>query len=141
MAIKDLIKAGRERLKMTEQRFADACGVSRSAIQQWENGNTAPKRAHQQRVADLIGITVGELMSGQSEKYPQPGTTKLSAHQNITPYPASLLDEARRLMEALNQDGQREALNYMRFLSQRYPAEKSGTNGPSDTVSDTPKAA
>lgn len=52
---------------MSEQQFADALGVSRGAVQQWEKaGGTAPKRSNQARVADLLGISVAELVSGVS---------------------------------------------------------------------------
>lgn len=69
MSIHQRIKAGRERLKMTEQRFADAVGVSRGAVQQWEKPDgTAPKRKNQEAVAELLGITVGELMNPSDDE-------------------------------------------------------------------------
>ena len=62
-----LIREGRRSLGMSEQQFADAVGVSRGAVQQWEKpGGTAPKRANQQRVAAVLGISVAELASGGS---------------------------------------------------------------------------
>lgn len=65
MAIHRLIRQGRLRLGMTEQQFADAAGVSRGAVQQWERpGGTAPKRSNQAQVAKLLGISVAELVSG-----------------------------------------------------------------------------
>lgn len=63
METKDIIRTGRERLGMTHAQFAAAVGVSRGAVQQWEKGDTAPKRGHQKRVADVLGITVAELMN------------------------------------------------------------------------------
>ncbi len=52
---------------MSEQQFADAIGVSRGAVQQWERpGGTAPRRSNQQRVATVLGISVVELLSGGS---------------------------------------------------------------------------
>jgi SOS-response transcriptional repressor LexA len=65
MNTKDIIKAARERLGMTHQQFGDAVGVSRGSVQQWEKGTTAPKRSHQKRVADFIGVSVAKL-NGQS---------------------------------------------------------------------------
>lgn len=51
------IKAGRKRLKMTLQQFADAVGVTRGAVQQWEAaGGTAPSRKHYPVVAKLLGL-------------------------------------------------------------------------------------
>lgn len=62
MLTKDIIKTGRERLGMTPQAFADAVGVSRGAVQQWERGTTAPTRKHQPRIAELLGISEAALM-------------------------------------------------------------------------------
>jgi len=65
VTIHRLIRQGRLRLGMTEQQFADAVGVSRGAVQQWERpGGTAPKRGNQPVVAKLMGISVAELVSG-----------------------------------------------------------------------------
>jgi transcriptional regulator with XRE-family HTH domain len=66
MSIHQRIKAGRMRLKMTEQQFADQLGVSRGNIYQWEKeGGTAPSRKRQADVARLIGLSVAELVSGE----------------------------------------------------------------------------
>lgn len=49
---------------MTETQFADAIGVSRGSVQQWEKeGGTAPSRKRQPLVARLLGISVAELMA------------------------------------------------------------------------------
>ncbi|MGJ7553780.1 LexA family protein [Variovorax sp. RB2P76] len=65
MSIHQLIREGRKRLGMSEQQFADAVGVSRGAVQQWEKaGGTAPKRSNQPRVAELLGVSLAELVSG-----------------------------------------------------------------------------
>lgn len=65
MSIHRLIRDGRLRLGLTEQQFAERVGVSRGAVQQWEReGGTAPRRANQKAVADLLGLTVAELISG-----------------------------------------------------------------------------
>lgn len=56
---------------MSEQQFADAVGVTRGAVQQWEKaGGTAPKRSNQRLVAELLGISVAELVSGGSNLSP-----------------------------------------------------------------------
>ena len=67
VSIHRLIKEGRRRLGLSEQQFAEAVGVSRGAVQQWEKpGGTAPKRSNQPRVAELLGVSIAELMSGGS---------------------------------------------------------------------------
>lgn len=65
MSIHKLIREGRNRLKLSEQEFAEKVGVTRAAVQQWEKEDgTAPSRKRQKTVADLLGLTVAELMSG-----------------------------------------------------------------------------
>lgn len=67
MSIHRLIREGRQRLGLSEQQFAQAIGVTRGAVQQWEKpGGTAPKRSNQPRVAELLGVSVAELVSGGS---------------------------------------------------------------------------
>lgn len=69
MSIHKVIKDGRKRLEMTEQQFADAVGVSRGAVQQWEKeGGTAPSRTRQPVVAKLLGISVSELMASEPKQ-------------------------------------------------------------------------
>lgn len=63
MTIHAFIRAGRRRLGLSEQQFADAVGVSRGAVQQWEKlEGTAPRRANQPRVARVLGVSVAELL-------------------------------------------------------------------------------
>lgn len=83
-----LILAGRRRLGMTQQQFANAVRVSRGAVQQWENKNgTAPKRANQTRVASLLGISVAELVSGSLETHRVVRTeVPLISDMNSSPY-------------------------------------------------------
>lgn len=63
MSISDRILKFRTSKGMTHQAFADAVGVSRGAVQQWERGITAPKRKNQPAVAAFMGISESELMS------------------------------------------------------------------------------
>jgi SOS-response transcriptional repressor LexA len=71
MSIHRLIRESRLKLGWSEQQFANAVGVSRGAVQQWERpGGTAPRRRIQQRVAEVLGISVAELVSGGSNTRP-----------------------------------------------------------------------
>lgn len=50
---------------MSEKQFADAIGVTRSAVQQWERPNgTTPRRTNWQRMAEVLDVSVAELLSG-----------------------------------------------------------------------------
>jgi len=62
--IHSFIKQGRLRLGMSQQQFAHAAGVSRGAVQQWEKpGGTAPRRGNQARLAELLGVSIAEMMA------------------------------------------------------------------------------
>ena len=63
MSYADRIRAGRQALGLTEEAFGKLVGVSRGAVQQWEKGDTAPKRARQVAVANALGISVAQLMA------------------------------------------------------------------------------
>lgn len=63
MSVHDKIRRFRLSREMTHQQLADAVGVSRGAVQQWESGATAPTRKNQPTVAAYMGITVDELMA------------------------------------------------------------------------------
>jgi len=64
MNVHQRIRAGRLRLNMNEQQFAESVGVTRASVQQWEKDDgTAPNRTRQPLVAAKLGITVAELMA------------------------------------------------------------------------------
>lgn len=68
MSIHKLIRQGRERLGLSEEAFGKLFGVSRGAVQQWEKeGGTAPRRKIQPIVANALGLTVAQLMSGNAD--------------------------------------------------------------------------
>jgi transcriptional regulator with XRE-family HTH domain len=72
---------------MNHQQFATAVGVSRGAVQQWEKGDTAPKRSHQKRVADLLGVSVAELMDqSQPDQKPIRNTPTLGSAVVVLPH-------------------------------------------------------
>jgi transcriptional regulator with XRE-family HTH domain len=69
MTIHKRIREGRLKLGLTEQQFGERIGVTRAAVQQWERLDgkaTAPSRRHQEAVAHSLGMTVAELISGES---------------------------------------------------------------------------
>lgn len=69
VSIHKRIRAGRERLGLNEQQFADRLGVTRAAVQFWEREGprgTAPSRKLLPSVATALGMTVSELVSGET---------------------------------------------------------------------------
>lgn len=90
MSIHKTIRDGRKRLGMTEQQFANALGVTRGAVQQWEKDDgTAPKRKLQPEVAKLLGITVGELLAESPTLSAQLPSGEWTPHVNPSLHHAS----------------------------------------------------
>ena len=89
MAIHEVIRAGRLRLGLTEEQFAARVGVSRGAVQPWERADgTAPRRSNQKAVAEVLGISVAALMSGEPDALKNTaaasvGTTRVPLISNV----------------------------------------------------------
>lgn len=58
------LKEARERLGMTQERAARACGTSASAYQRWERGIANPSAAKAEAVAEALGCSLRELVHG-----------------------------------------------------------------------------
>ncbi|WP_048859943.1 helix-turn-helix domain-containing protein [Acidisphaera rubrifaciens] len=51
---------------MTQSELADAIGVSRSAVAQWESGRAGQATPHLRRVADVLGVSVDHLLGPEA---------------------------------------------------------------------------
>jgi phage repressor protein C with HTH and peptisase S24 domain len=103
------IREARQRLEMTEQQFADAVGVTRAAVQQWEKegGGTAPARKNQPAVAKVMGISVAELMSQELRSTAREPSNVEPAGQPRIAKPTPVVGTAR-----MGEDGFYDALDY-----------------------------
>lgn len=63
----------RKQKKVTQQRLADALGVSRSAVAMWETGGNDPDADMLIRIAKYFGVSVDYLLGGE-EPEPKPNT-------------------------------------------------------------------
>ncbi len=61
------IRAARRALGITQDELARRIGVSRSAIAQWETDRTGQVQANLARVAAVLGVSIGYLITGESE--------------------------------------------------------------------------
>ena len=56
------IRELREKRGMSQKELADALGLDQSAVAQWETGRTEPTIFNLRRLADLLGISPGDLL-------------------------------------------------------------------------------
>jgi transcriptional regulator with XRE-family HTH domain len=60
------IRTLREGLNLTQTELGRALGVSRAAISAWESGVNAPRGKRLKKLSDALGVTVGQLMGGDT---------------------------------------------------------------------------
>ena len=60
-----LIRGRRTELGLTQQELAEKLHITNSAVSKWERGLSAPDIALLPRLADVLGITVTELIGGE----------------------------------------------------------------------------
>lgn len=58
------IRETRRRLGLTQEALAQAVGVSRSAVAQWETGRAGQLRGNLARIGAVLGVSVTYLMAG-----------------------------------------------------------------------------
>ncbi len=58
------IRRARRDRGLTQQELADAVGVSRSAVAQWETDRAGQVRGNLSRIAATLGVSVGYLVEG-----------------------------------------------------------------------------
>lgn len=64
------IRDARRQLGLTQDDLAQAVGVSRSAVAQWETDRTGQLRTHLGRIAQTLKISVEHLLHGAASREP-----------------------------------------------------------------------
>lgn len=58
----EVLRAHRERCKMTQEFVAEKLGVSRQAVSKWEQGRAEPSTTNLVKLARLFGVDAADLM-------------------------------------------------------------------------------
>jgi len=69
-AIGDRIRQARQDQNLTQEQLADAGGVTRSAVAQWETGRAGQVTGNLSRVAAVLEVGVEHLMFGDDKAAP-----------------------------------------------------------------------
>lgn len=65
------ISKWRKEKRMTQEELAEKLGVSSQAVSKWENDVSCPEISLLPELADILGITIDELLTGNSGKVQQ----------------------------------------------------------------------
>lgn len=77
------IEAARLRLGLNQSELARLLGVSPQSVQQWEAGETEPRRKRIQAIAECLNTTVAEIEFGTSLTKVEKPTAKLSETESV----------------------------------------------------------
>jgi transcriptional regulator with XRE-family HTH domain len=75
------MRTKREQLGLSQQQFADMIGVSKGAVGQYDIGYTTPRPKRFERIAEVLGVTVEWLLTGNEaeEKVRAQTTNEMAA--------------------------------------------------------------
>lgn len=76
------IKRFREEKNISQSEIADKLSVTRQAVSNWENGKTEPDIDTLHKIADILGVSIEELIYG--EKREMTVIHKHEHHKHIT---------------------------------------------------------
>lgn len=63
MELGERIKQARQKAHLSQEKVAELIGVSRQAVTKWESGQSAPNTENLFRLAEILGITVDQLIA------------------------------------------------------------------------------
>jgi transcriptional regulator with XRE-family HTH domain len=70
-AIGERIRLARQARGLTQEQLAEAVGVTRSAVAQWETGRAGQVTGNLSRIAAVLGVGVEQLMFGDDKASPR----------------------------------------------------------------------
>jgi transcriptional regulator with XRE-family HTH domain len=70
MSVGGRIRLVRAQRGWTQEALAEAVGVSRSAVAQWETDRAGQVRANLSRIADALAVSVEYLLHGEDKRAP-----------------------------------------------------------------------
>jgi len=64
------IKEQRNKNGFSQEKIAELVGISRQAVTKWESGQSVPSMANLMTLAEIFGISLGELTGGINDDIP-----------------------------------------------------------------------
>jgi len=99
MSLGEKIKSLRQKAGMSQEKLAEAIGVSRQAVTKWESDISSPNTDNLFRLAELFGITPSELLDFESEKSDKGLAVEIKSELAKEIYSLYKTEEAEKLAE------------------------------------------
>ena len=64
------LSALRRTMELSQEKAAEAVGVTRQALAKWESGETTPDVLHCDRLAELYGVSLDDLLHYEQKRLP-----------------------------------------------------------------------
>ena len=80
----ELIREARKEKGFTQKDVAERLGITDRAVSKWERGICAPDIAYIEELAEMLGLTVAELISGQRMEQPPAQEVERAIKETIT---------------------------------------------------------
>lgn len=117
MKLSDRIRIAREEMKLTQEEFAANIGMTRSAVQKWEQGQADPYPKTLRKISEVTGKPLewfGQVGTTKVLEHTRPSNADASSLPRTAPLPPSKakpirdarqrLRQARDVLATLNQE-------------------------------------
>lgn len=112
MGVKENIKRLRLQAGLTQEQLADKIGVARSTVTQWESGWSRPRMGVAEKLAQVFGVRVSEIVDDVDSPYIPPNAIPMTAGKTVklplvgsvhagTPTEPDLIDDYIEVPEAI----------------------------------------
>lgn len=79
----------RQKFNLTQEQFAEKCGVLRQAVAKWEKGETIPSLSVLVKISDTFNVSIDQLILGRNREvgYLDSKHVREGEQYRVEPYP------------------------------------------------------
>lgn len=133
MSIGLRLKILRNRVELTQDKFAELCGATKGAVSQWEKNTTTPKTQNLVLLRDAlleqkqVRVSIDWLLFGDAP-YSTAAASTMAASLVANPiaayHPRQQVQRTCDLAERIDDNGLAKAIGYLECLATEYPHVK-----------------
>ena len=91
----ELIRVARKEKRLTQKDVAEKIGITDRTVSKWERGICAPDIAYIEELAQILGLTVAQLIAGERAEQPAAAEVESAIKETIT-YSKNEMDSKRK---------------------------------------------